>query len=97
MKPMMACSTRPVIFQDTKTVRRSQQMACGRETYHCVLGAKVVDYEGTTNSPRHIEQTTEGSRNGGMVRPLVTYLITVAQPNTTLNEVLLPVMLRNAD
>jgi len=72
-------------------------MVRGREAYHCVLGAKVVDYEGTTNSPGHIEQTTKGSRNGGVVRPLVTYLMTVAQPNTTLSEVLLPVMLRDAD
>ena len=69
-------------------------MAFGKEAYHCVLGTKVVDYEGTTNSPGHIEQTTERSRNGGKMRPLVTYLMTVAQPNTTLSEVLLPVMLR---
>ena len=69
-------------------------MACGKEAYHGVLGAKVVDHEGAANSPRHIEQTTGKSANGGRVRTLANYLITVAQPNTTLSEVSPPVMLR---
>jgi hypothetical protein len=32
-----------------------------RKAHHCLLGAEVVDYEGTANSPRHIEQTAEKS------------------------------------
>ena len=94
MKPMIACSTRPRIFQyidrqfDVKRWTR-------RKAHHCVLGAKVVDYEGTADSPGHIEQTAEklacGSTECG---DLAAYLITVAQPNTTLREVLLPMMLQ---
>lgn len=33
----------------------------GRKAHHCQLGAEVVDYEGTANSPRHVEQTAEKS------------------------------------
>ena len=36
-------------------------MVHGRKAYHCVLGAEVVDYECTANSPRHIKQTVEKS------------------------------------
>jgi hypothetical protein len=36
-----------------------KNMDHGRKAHHCVLGAKVVDYEGTANSPGHIEQTAE--------------------------------------
>jgi hypothetical protein len=73
---------------------RSQWMACGREAHHGVLGTKIVDHEGTANSPGHVEQTTEKkSISGSKVRTLVTYLITVAQPKMTLSEVLPPVML----
>ena len=34
-------------------------MVYGRKAHHCVLRAEVIDYEGTANSPRHIEQTVE--------------------------------------
>jgi hypothetical protein len=34
-------------------------MVHGRKAHHCVFGVEVVDYEGTANSPRHIEQTAE--------------------------------------
>jgi hypothetical protein len=40
-------------------------MACEREAHHGVLGTKIVDHEGTANSPGHVEQTTEKSINGG--------------------------------
>ena len=66
----------------------------GRETHHCVLGAEVVDYEGTANSPGHIEQTAQNLACGTGWADPVAYLITVAQPNTTLREVLLPMMLQ---
>ena len=64
------------------------------KTHHCVFGAKVVDDEGTANSPRHIKQATQKLMCGTMGRPSGTYLMTVAQPNTTLSEVLPPVILQ---
>ena len=46
----------------------------GREAHHGVLGAKVVDHEGTTNSPRNIEQTVEKSINWFAAGSLVALL-----------------------
>jgi len=56
---MMACSTRPRIFQYIENHQVEVKRWTGRKAHHCVLGAEVVNYEGTANSPGHIEQTAE--------------------------------------
>jgi hypothetical protein len=92
----MDCSTRPRIFQRAKS--RAIRLKINRDyrgnTHHCVLGAKVVDDEGAANSSGHIKQTAEKSMRARTGRLPAAYLITVAQPNTALSEVLLPMMLQ---
>lgn len=63
------------------------------EAHHGVLWAKVIDHKRSANGSGHVEQTVEISMTRGMEHCFLAYLMTVAQPKTTLSEVLPPVML----
>lgn len=64
------------------------------EPHHRVLRAKIIDHERSANGSGHVEQT-EDLNDQNEIKISWAYLITVAQPKTTLSEELPPVMLRD--